>query len=181
MTFRHSLFGQCFLLLIVRYFSITKISKGKLFSKHIFVIHYLQLISCGSTGNGAVTKESIYTTCDFDLEGIESLLQHLPAICIEIYKSRLTYPDLYQTYLDESKAFAKFYTKLDDYELGPQHNQHAELVEYPFDNKLRVEIYRKTNWADCIISANNSASEYLNCVTKKRNELEQLVPSGGST
>lgn len=121
--------------------------------------------------------DSIYTTCDFDLENIQSLLQYLPEICTEIYNNRAT-GDLYDLYLEESQNFAKFYKKLNDYELRDQpQGDKEELLKYPFETKLRNDTYSKVDYPQCITAANSSATDYLKCLKEKRLELAELIPN----
>lgn len=120
----------------------------------------------------------MFTTCDFDLENIEDLLQYLPDICTEIYNNQSD--GLYNLYLEESKSFAKFYTKLNDYELRNQTQDplHViEMSEYPFETELRKDIYNKVDWALCVTNANSSVADYLNCVKEKHLEMANLIPS----
>ena len=128
--------------------------------------------------NTPPTDNSIYLTCDFDLENIEALLPYLPDICTDIYYNRINDSTLYDLYLAESQAFAKFYKKLNDYELRHQPNGDKEqLVEYPFEKDLRQETYNKADWSQCVTVANNSATDYFNCLKGKRLELAELIPA----
>lgn len=121
---------------------------------------------------------SIYLTCDFDLENIETLLQYLPDICTDIYYNRINDSTLYDLYVEESQAFAKFHKKLNDYELRHQPNgDKEELTEYPFEKSLRTEVYTKEDWSQCVTTANSSASDYLECLKGKRLELANLIPA----
>ncbi|KAM7343806.1 uncharacterized protein ACRADG_010725 isoform 2-T2 [Cochliomyia hominivorax] len=132
--------------------------------------------STSSSSSAAAEMDSIYTTCDFDLENIENLLQYLPDICTEIYNNRTD--DLYNLYLEESQQFAKFYKKLNDYELRDQaKGDSVEYSSYPFEKELRQDIYSKVDLALCITNSSNSVSDYLNCMTDKRVELTNLIPN----
>ena len=123
---------------------------------------------------------SIYLTCDFDLENIEALLPYLPDICGDIYYNRINDSTVYDLYLEESQAFAKFYKKLNDYELRHQPNgDKEEMVEYPFEKDLRKEAYNKADWSQCVTIANNSTTDYLDCLKGKRLELAELIPAVG--
>ncbi|XP_073847822.1 uncharacterized protein [Musca autumnalis] len=131
-------------------------------------------------------NDSLATTCDFDMDGIEQLLPHLPALCTEIYEKRNAEPELYAAHLAESKAFSKFYKKLNDYELrnvqnNPQQQQQQQLEIYPFEKDLRMDIYNKTNFIDCANLVNGEAKDFLSCLRDKHNEMEQLIPAGSSS
>ncbi|XP_005188095.1 uncharacterized protein LOC101896834 [Musca domestica] len=114
------------------------------------------------------------TTCDFDMEDIEQLLVHLPAVCTGIYKRRNEEPQLYASYLAESKAFAKFQKKLNDYELRSENIQEMEV--YPFEKDLRMDIYDRANFTECSSLLNGEIGNFLKCLNVKHDEMEQLIP-----
>ncbi|XP_046811457.1 uncharacterized protein LOC111684862 [Lucilia cuprina] len=147
------------------------------YSQALDQIELTQTLTESPTLAPSDNDSSIFITCDFDLENIESLLQYLPEICTEIYNNRSS-SYLYDLYLEESQNFAKFYKKLNDYELRDQpQGDKQELSKYPFETKLRNDTYSKADWSQCVTTANSSASDYLKCLKEKRLELAELIPN----
>uniref|UniRef100_A0A1I8Q531 Uncharacterized protein n=1 Tax=Stomoxys calcitrans TaxID=35570 RepID=A0A1I8Q531_STOCA len=139
------------------------------FKNNFYIFLYLWLL----LAKKCVT-DPYYTTCDFDLEGIEELLQYLPAICGEIFSKRHVDGQLYESYMDESKTFAQFHRKLDDYELR---NKSQSQTVYSFEKELRNDIYGKHDMIDCVQYGEGTATGFLNCVKGKHIEMEHLIPA----
>lgn len=134
--------------------------------------------SLTTTIQAGEAPENPFITCDFDLENIENLLPFLPDICAEIYYNRTENDYLYNLYVEESQNYAKFYKKLNDYELRDQPNgDKEELSEYPFEGELRYESYNKVDVSQCVTLSNTSAIEYLKCLKDKRLKLSDLIPN----
>lgn len=108
------------------------------------------------------------------MEDIEQLLVHLPAVCTDIYNRRNVEHELYASYLAESKAFAKFQKKLNDYELRSENIQEMEV--YPFEKDLRMDIYDRANFTECSSFMNGEIGNFLKCLKDKHDEMEQLIP-----
>ncbi|XP_037955215.1 uncharacterized protein LOC119685089 [Teleopsis dalmanni] len=119
-------------------------------------------------------QQDVTITCDFDLPNLEDMVLYLPEKCQEIYNERNTQEELFNLYIEESKQFGQFFEQLDTYEKRNSTNE--ELTVYPFEAKLRQDIYTTADLTSCL-AKNETEEIYLQCLIEKRKELLNVVPT----
>lgn len=129
-----------------------------------------------------ISQAAWNVTCDFDLEGIDHIIQYLPVECQEIYKSG-SESELYQASLDESKSFVEFQKKLVEQERKEDSTPSNEIPKQ--NTTLRFEIYNKTLLHTCVMDIRNrtdlktesdKSKEYYNCLYLKRDQMVNMIP-----